>query len=126
MVPGPQLHRREALALHQFYTEASVRLNAGRRGNAVGSYLDLLAGAAWAATTTHTTEDAPAPGIGSQETTERGLLYLRRWSGSTGARLGFDRYAVTARYRLTPAFGAAYGAWPELPRWVVGLEIGLF
>lgn len=125
-VPTPALHRRESLGLHQLYAESSLRLNAGRRGNAIGRYLDLLAGGSWAVATTHTTEDDPGPGIGSVETTEHGLPYLRRWTGSVGARLGIDRYALAARYRLSPAFGAAYASWPELPRWVLGVEMGLF
>ncbi|MDO7845693.1 hypothetical protein Q5H92_04940 [Hymenobacter sp. M29] len=126
VVPTPTRHRAEGLNLHQLYSEVSLRLNAGRRGNSVGSYLDLIAGGGWVARTTHSTEDEPAPGIGSVETTEVGLPYLRRWTGNAGARLGFDRYALTARYRLTPAFGPAYAAWPELPRWALGVEIGLF
>jgi len=126
LVPAPARHREESLGLHQLYSEISLRLNAGRRGNSVGSYLDLIAGGGWVAATSHSTEDEPAPGIGSVETTERGLPYLRRWTGSAGARLGFDRYALVGRYRLTSAFGPAYVAWPELPRWVLGVEIGLF
>ena len=125
-VPAPTLHQRENLALHQVAGEAGLRLNYGRRGNAVGSYLDLLAGGSWAAGTRHTTEDVPAPNIGSVATTERGLPYLRRFSGSAGARLGLDRYALVARYRLSPAFANGYAAWPELPRWVLGFEVGLF
>ncbi|MDO7852176.1 hypothetical protein [Hymenobacter convexus] len=126
VVPAPTRHREEGLNLHQLYSEISLRLNAGRRGNSVGSYLDLIAGGGWVARTTHSTEDEPAPGIGAVETTERGLPYLRRWTAGAGARLGFDRYALVARYRLTPAFGPAYAAWPELPRWALGVEIGLF
>ncbi|WP_046242624.1 hypothetical protein [Hymenobacter terrenus] len=126
IVPSPDLHRRESLGLHQLYSELSVRLNAGRRGNAVGRYLDLLVGGGRVAATNHTTEDDPGPGISSVETVERGLPYLRRWTGGVGARLGIDRYALTARYRQSSAFGKGYAAWPELPRWILGLEIGLF
>ena len=126
LVPAPALHRRETLALHQLATEIGLRLNYGRRGNAVGRYLDLMAGGSWAVGTRHTTEDVPAPGIGSVETTETGLPYLRRFGGSAGGRLGFDRYALVARYRLSPAFARGYAAWPELPRWVIGFEVGLF
>lgn len=125
-IPAPAQHRREGLGLHQLYSEVSLRLNAGRRGNAVGRYLDVLAGGSWAAATRHVTEDTPAPGIGRVETTEYGLPYLRRWTGIAGVRLGIDRYALAARYRLSPAFGPGYAAWPEPPRWVLGLEIGLF
>jgi hypothetical protein len=125
-IPSTQLHRRESLGLHQLYSEASVRLNAGRRGNTIGSYLDLFAGGGRVVGTNHVTEDEPAPGIGSVETTERGLPYFRRWTGGVGARLGLDRYALVSRYRLTSAFGSGYATWPELPRWVIGVEIGLF
>ena len=126
LVPTPALHRRENLALHQLAAEAGLRLNYGRRGNAVGSYLDLLAGGSWAAGTRHTTADVPAPGIQAVETTESGLPYLRRFSSSAGARLGLDRYALVARYRLSSAFASGYAGWPELPRWVLGFEVGLF
>ena len=68
----------------------------------------------------------PAVGINSVETTESGLPYLRRFGGSAGARLGFDRYALVARYRLSSTFVSGYTAWPELPRWVLGFEVGLF
>lgn len=125
-VPAPTQHRREALGLHQLYSEISVRVNAGRRGNTIGQYFDLLAGGGWVAATSHATDDEPGPGIGTVQTTERGLPYLRRWTGGVGARLGIDRYALAARYRLSPAFGAEYARWPELPRWVLGIEIGLF
>jgi hypothetical protein len=125
-VPSPVQHRSESLGLHQLYSEVSLRLNAGRRGNVVGRYLDVLAGGGWVAGTNHHTEDEPAPGVGAVETTETGLPYLRRWTAGVGGRLGVDRYALTARYRLSPAVGPAYSAWPELPRWVLGLEVGLF
>ena len=125
-LPTAALHRRESLGLQQVYSEVSLRLTAGRRGNAIGRYLDLLASGGWVATTSHVTEDEPAPGIGFVETTERGLPYLRRWTSGLGARFGIDRYALVGRYRLSSVFGSAYSAWPELPRWVLGVEVGLF
>ncbi|GAB3847363.1 hypothetical protein GCM10028822_08680 [Hymenobacter terrigena] len=124
-VPTSNLHRSESLGLHQLYSELSLRLNYGRRGNAVGRYVDLLAGGGWVAATSHSTEDDPAPGISSVETTERGLPYLRRWWGGVGGRVGVDRYALTVRYRLSSVF-APDNAWPELPRWTLGVEVGLF
>ncbi|MBF9237649.1 hypothetical protein I2I05_09605 [Hymenobacter sp. BT683] len=126
VVPSPVLHIRETLGQHQVFSEASLRFNAGRRGNSVGRYLDLLAGCGWLAATNHVTKDEPAPGISSVETTESGLPYLRRWTGGVGVRLGIDRYALVSRYRFSTAFSDDYAAWPELPRWLVGIEVGLF
>jgi hypothetical protein len=126
LLPSPALHQRETLAQHRIYSEAGLRLNFGRRGNAVGSYLDLLASGGRVVGTSHTMQDDPAPGIDAVETTEYGLPYLRRWTTGVGARLGFDRYALTARYRLNSAYPNSYAAWPELPRWLLGIEIGIF
>lgn len=126
LVPASALHLRENLALHQLATGIALRLNYGRRGNVMGRYLDLLAGGSWAVGTRHTTEDVPMPGIDAVATTESGLPYLRRFGSCAGARLGFDRYALVARYRLSPAFANGYTDWPDLPRWVVGIEVGLF
>ena len=123
---GP--HQAERLGLHQLQAEAGLRLNAGRRGNTVGSYLDVLAWGGWVASTAHTTADGPVPGgPTATSTTETGLPYLRRWAGGAGARLGFDRYALVARRRLSGALrpGAAPAA-TDLPPWVLGIEIGLF
>jgi len=125
-VPTPTLHKSESLSLHHIQSELSLRLNAGRRGNVIGRYLDLLAYGGWVAGTAHTTEDEPGPGIKSVETTERGLPYLQRWTGGVGARLGSDRYALVTRYRLSSAFRPEYATFPELPRWVIGLELGWF
>ncbi len=126
--PSSVLHKNEYLGLHQIQAEAGLRLNAGRRGNTVGSYLDLLAWGGWVAATARTTDDDPAPGgPAAVSTTETGLPYLRRWTGGAGARLGFDRYALVARRRLAGALrpGAA-PAGADLPPWVLGIEIGLF
>lgn len=126
LLPTPALHRAETLGLHQLYSEGSLRLNVGRRGNAVGRYLDLLANGGYVVASSHSTEDEPGPGISSVETTEHGLPYVRRWTAGVGARFGIDRYALVGRYRLTPTFGTAYTGWPELPRWLAGIEVGLF
>ncbi len=126
--PGAGRHRAERLAWHQVQAEIGLRLNAGRRGNTVGSYLDLLAWGGWVAATSHTTDDDPAPGgPAAVSTTETGLPYLRRWTGGVGARLGFDRYALVARRRLAGALRPGTApAGACLPPWVLGLEIGLF
>ncbi|TPG63691.1 hypothetical protein [Hymenobacter nivis] len=123
--PSPGLHQSETLGLHQIQAEGGLRLNAGRRGNTVGSYLDLLAWGGWVAGTTRTAADDPAPGGPARTTTtDAGLPYLRRWTGGAGARLGFDRYALVARRRFGPV--RRPGSGPDLPAWVLGFEIGLF
>lgn len=127
-LPNPTRHLRESLRLQQLQLEAGLRLNAGRRGNVVGRYLDLLAWGGAMLATAHLTEDEPAPGSGAStlEATERGLNYLARWPAGLGLRLGSGHLALTGRYRLTPALRGAAAGGAEPPRGVLGLEIGLF
>lgn len=127
-LPTPQLHQQESLVLSQVQLEPFVRLGFGRRGNVIGRYLDLSGWGGWVMATSHRTEDEPGAGGAARTTTVgHGLPYLRRWPYGVGARLGSGRYVATARYRLSDTFTAAANpAYAELPRWLVGLELGLF
>jgi hypothetical protein len=126
ILPNPVQHYREYLALPQAQLEAFARLNYGRRGNVIGRYLDVGGWGGWVISTAHHYEDKPAgSGAKNVDVTEHGLWYLRRWSYGAGVRAGFGRYALTGRYRLSDVFaGAAPPHYPELPRWVIGVELG--
>lgn len=128
ILPTPTQHHSESLALPQLQLEPYVRLNVGRRGNVVGRYLDLAAWGGWVTSTAHRYEDRPgSSGAARTQVVNRGLPYLNRWPYGLGGRLGSGRYAAVARYRLSDAFtGEARQRYPELPRWVLGLELGLF
>ncbi|RYU80509.1 hypothetical protein [Hymenobacter persicinus] len=123
-VPNATLHAREYLALPQAQAEGFLRLNYGRRGNAIGRYLDLLGGGGWVISSAHHYEDGAASGARKVQTAERGLTYVNRWSYSAGARLGSGRFALVGRRRFSDVFRATEGTrYPELPRWVLGLEL---
>ncbi|QDA62132.1 hypothetical protein [Hymenobacter jejuensis] len=126
VLPDAQTHYREYVALPQLQSEAFVRLNYGRRGNAIGRYLDLTGWGGWVASSVHHYEDrGGAAGAKRTVASERGLNYVRRWTYGVGARLGSGRYALVGRYRLSDTFTrAANSAYPELPRWTVGIELG--
>lgn len=127
VLPDATLHHREALALHRLDLEGWLRLRFGRRGNTVGHYLDVGGWGGWVAATAHHTEDEPNSARAKRlSVTETGLPYLGRWSYGVGGRLGSQRLALTVRYRGSDTFRPAWqGAYPELPRWLVGLEVGV-
>ncbi|GGF09958.1 hypothetical protein [Hymenobacter cavernae] len=127
IVPTTTRYERERLTLSQLQGEAFVRLNAGRRGNAVGRYLDLLGWGGWVLGSAHYYQEPASAGAKKRKVTERGLGYMSRWPYGVGARLGSGRLAVVGRYRLSNTFvGEAKNRYPELPRWTVGLELGWF
>ncbi|GAB2942649.1 hypothetical protein GCM10027048_04100 [Hymenobacter coalescens] len=126
-LPTATLHQRESITLHRLDLEAWARLRFGRQGNTVGRYLDVAGWGGWVPGTAHRTEDEPNNGQARRvKTTATGLPYLRRWAYGAGARLGSQRLALVARYRLSDTFrGPRAAEFPELPRWVLGLEIGV-
>ncbi|GAA4007210.1 hypothetical protein GCM10022408_18890 [Hymenobacter fastidiosus] len=124
VVPNPRLHRREYLALPQVQTEGFLRLNFGRRGNAIGRYVDVLGWGGWVISSVHHYADGATAGARRVQTAERGLTYVNRWTYGAGTRLGSGRYALVGRYRFSDVFRPADQArYPELPRWVLGLEL---
>ncbi|OUJ74503.1 hypothetical protein [Hymenobacter crusticola] len=126
-VPTATRYEREHITLSQLQGEAFVRLSAGRRGNAIGRYVDLLGWGGWVMGSSHYYLEAATATAKKRQVTERGLRYVQRWPYGVGLRLGSGRYAVTGRYRLSSTFaGAAQSRYPELPRWTVGLELGWF
>lgn len=125
VLPTSATHYRESLVLSQGQLEGFVRLNVGQRGNVIGRYLDLTGWGGWAFGTAHRYQDRPSTGPKKIDVAEHGLPYLRRWPYGVGARAGSSRYALVARYRLSDTFTkAASASYPELPRWVVGVELG--
>ncbi|MBT2558399.1 hypothetical protein J7E24_11435 [Hymenobacter sp. ISL-91] len=127
-VPTAQPHYRESLGLTQLQLEPFIRLSFGRRGNVIGHYLDVSGWGSWALSSNHSYEDRPGQGQGARTLVrEVRPAYLRRWSWGLGARLGTGRYALAGRYRLANTFSSlAPASYPELPRWLLGLEIGVF
>ncbi|MCB2410114.1 PorT family protein [Hymenobacter lucidus] len=125
VVPDATLHSREYLAVPQAQAELFGQLNFGRRGNVIGRYLDLGGWGGWVLSTAHHYEDEQYPNAKRLSVTEHGLDYMRRWSYGVGARVGSSRYAVTGRYRFSDVFTGPYAArYPELPRWLIGVELG--
>ncbi|UPL50775.1 hypothetical protein [Hymenobacter sublimis] len=128
ILPTSTVHHSESLVFSQLQLEPYLRFSYGRRGNVIGNYLDVSGWGGWAMGASHHYEDQPGTGGGKRTVVvERDLRYVRRWPFGVGARLGSGRYVATARYRLSDTFNAqANPAYVELPRWVVGLELGLF
>ncbi len=129
VAPFSAMHDSETLSYHQLQGELGLRLNAGLRprGNVMGTYLDLLAYGGPALAANHSTTDEATNGQGRLEATRHEPPYLRRWQGGVGLRLGTGTVAAVGRYRLSDALRPPAGAaLPELPRWIIGVEIGWF
>ncbi|AIZ63862.1 hypothetical protein PK28_09480 [Hymenobacter sp. DG25B] len=127
VVPNSLRHERESLSWQQVQLGGFVRLNVGHRGNVIGRYLDVGGWGGWAFATTHAFRDEPAAGpVKVLKVTEHGLSYAQRWQYGLSARVGSSRYALVVRRRFSSLYmGREADAWPDLPRYSAGLEVGL-
>lgn len=131
--PTPALHKKEKLAYNNFGLELYNRINFGKRGNIIGNYFDFGGYGEWGFIIKHFYRDELAvaqAGASVREVTNRRLLYTNELNYGAVARIGFNRYSVYGKYRLSDIVKESYlnetgFFYPELPRFIVGVEIGL-
>jgi len=123
-VPDTVINDKEKIQISSLVSSGYVRINVGRRGNYIGNYLDLGAYYGWNFQKKHKTTNENEAGEKVRESTTK-LKYVENFSYGLITRIGINRYALFASYRLSDIFISSYEI-PELPRLIVGVEVGLF
>ena len=123
-IPDTVINDKEKIQISSMMSSGYVRINVGRRGNYIGNYMDLGAYGGWNFQKKHKTTNENAEGEKVRLSTTQ-LKYVENFSYGFLARAGINRYALTAKYRVSDIFKSSY-AIPELPRLIVGVEVGLF
>lgn len=123
-IPDTVMNMKEKFQINSTRGSAFVRLNVGRRGNYIGNFLDLGGYGDWNMVKKHKTTNENDLGERVKVITSR-LKYVQNFSYGFLARIGSNRYALTASYRLSDLFKSSHSM-PELPKLIVGFEIGLF
>ncbi len=122
-VPDTISNDKEKFQINTLTGSAFVRFNVGRRGNYIGNYLDLGGYAGWNMIKRHKTTNIVNDERVKVATTR--LKYVEDISYGVLARVGINKLAVSARYRLSNIFKSSYDM-PELPRLSLGFELSLF
>ncbi len=123
-VPDSIINDKEKFQINSLASSVYTRINVGRRGNHIGNYLDLGVYGGWNCVKKHRTINENAADEKVKVVTSQ-LKYIENFSYGLLARVGVNRWVLKAGYRLSDIFAPAY-AIPELPRLIVGLEIGIF
>ena len=123
-VPDININDKEKIQVNLVESSAWLRINMGRRGNFIGNYLDLGGFGGWNFQKKHKTINTNAEDEKVKVSTSK-LKYVENFSYGFIARVGASRYALSAQYRLSDLFKSSY-AMPELPRLIIGFELGLF
>ncbi len=132
--PNPVLHDKEKLAYNNAGIELYNRINFGKRGNIIGNFFDFGGYGEWGFNIRHYYRDnfsVAIAGASAVEVKNRGLLYTNKVNYGAAVRVGINRYVIYGKYRFSDLFNKGYLektglTYPELPRLILGLEIGLF
>lgn len=128
MFPNNILHDQERLVLDNGGLALYNRINFSRRGNIIGNFLDIGGYINGSFSIKHIAKDeVDDPAYGSERviSIRKKLNYAERYQYGIKARLGFNRYVVTANYRLSDIINSSIPGISELSRLSVGLELGI-
>lgn len=134
-IPNNTKYYKEKLITNSLGLELYNRFNFRKRGDFIGKYIDI-------GVFGHFVFDRKTKTIYKMESTipetmsnkvksvSYNLIYVRNYQYGLNARLGFNRYVLSASYRLSDFFvkeadGFTFN-FTELPRFSLGLQIGIF
>lgn len=127
--PNSSLHTKEHLRTNEIGISLYNRFNFGKRGNRIGNFIDLGAYGTWVAGAAHTFFDkyaiANSANASNTTVTNRGLIYISDFNYGVQTRIGFNRLVFFGNYRASRLFNNKIAAYPELPRLITGIQIGL-
>lgn len=127
--PNSSLHDKEYLRTNELGFSIYNRFNFSKRGNRIGNFIDLGAFGTWVAGASHTFFDKYAivnsANASNTTFTNRGLIYMSDFNYGALARLGFNRLVFFGNYRVSNLFNGKISSYPELPRLITGVQIGL-
>jgi len=130
ILPNTLQHNKEKLIFNNLSLELYNRFNIGRRGNLIGKFIDIGVYGNWAYGIKHFYRDElsnanPNNHANIVEVTNKNLDYMENINYGLRARVGINRYTISANYRLSNFFKEKYN-YPELPRLSIGLQIGFY
>lgn len=125
IVPNKLIHKREKLVFNNIQLIPFQRFKIRNRYHSTGTFIDLGGYFGWNYRVKHqTVENNRAPGAGKTRSVNLDLQYTEDFSYGVITRLGFNRFVFYGRYRFSDLFLEEENL-PELPRFEVGLTIGI-
>ncbi len=139
ITPNDSLHNQEKLKFHVLSLGFYNRFNYGKRGNYLGNFVDIGMRIELPIIVVHATKDelkeANENNGKAIKTRTTKLDYIEPYHYSAFTRIGFNRYVLSASYRLSNLFTSdpklytqynnGLAKYPEFPALTIGLEIGL-
>ncbi|MFO7617613.1 MAG: hypothetical protein R6V75_10215 [Bacteroidales bacterium] len=125
--PDSEIHDRQTLHLCRASAGLALRFRFGQKGDYLGNYLDLGAREVLLLGSRLVEIDPGNSESGDWYRKKRqvysGLDYAQRWVPELFARIGLNRIAITAAYRMGPIFRETVPV--DLPKITAGVEFAL-
>lgn len=125
IVPSRTIYKREKLVFNRLEVAPFQRFKFRNRYHSTGTFLDLGVYFGFNYRIKHqTVERDRLPSADKTRTVSFGLAYTEDFTYGLMARIGFNRFIFYARYRYSDLFTESSDL-PELPRFNVGLKLGI-
>lgn len=130
LFPNIIIHDKEKIVIHNLNLELYNRINLKKRGNQIGTYIDVGIYGAWVVGGRNITVDAIDNSTyhsEKQRSIYKNLSYLNNFQAGLRTRFGINRYSLVANWRLTPLLDDTdFVTSTELSTLSAGIQIGLF
>lgn len=121
---GNKQYEKERLNQHQLNPAYYWRFKIGRAGNYLGNYFDIGAYGSWTFANSHvwkTKENVADAKLAKIKYKQ--VNYLNPLEYGAIVRIGFNKIAITGKYRLTDIIKEQPNSTPTLPRLTIGVDI---
>lgn len=122
------IYEKERLACRNLVGSVYLRINYGKRGNAIGRFIDLIGFAEYNYDPQHITDfkniKGNSFGAGKTRQINSDLVYLNAINYGATVRAGFNVFALYFSYRISDLFKPSY-KFTELPRITAGIQLSV-
>lgn len=132
IIPTTELYDKEKIVTNNFGSEFFIRINIGKRDSTIGRYIDIAPYGEWAFKTSRETKIISSNNtfLGEEynTTSNINLNYIGKFNYGLQLKFALGRFALTGKYRLSNLFTNDFKTSvsnTELPRLILGIEIGL-
>jgi len=133
--PNQLQHKEEILQFNNATAELYLRVNLAKRGNQIGTFIDLAGYWAWLTKSSHyirdDADDETLYNAATKEVYYTDLKYMEDYVYGARFRLGHNNWVFSLGYRLSDYFkddlyeGPDNQGVPEMPRFTAGIQIGI-
>ncbi|MBN2521076.1 MAG: hypothetical protein JXB17_11255 [Bacteroidales bacterium] len=127
--PDSLLHEKENLIINHLGTSPYLRINFSKTGNHISWFMDIAPVFYITLNTKHVVFDKSEnenTNYKNSKTIYKQLDYFEKYNYGLIVRFGYSRLVIFGKYRFSDSFTGNYDNIYKLPRFDVGLQLGIY